>query len=98
MSGLRTCLQYNTYSKFCLYLLIALPFIDWEKAVAEYEKENKCDIIVKFLANLKKKLADISESEYKEICRNAARVVTRIRQGYDFIDVVEEIIGSKVKA
>lgn len=29
---------------------------------------------------------------------NAARVATRIRQGYDFIDSVEEIIGTEVKA
>ena len=29
---------------------------------------------------------------------NAARVAIRIRQGYDFIDSVEEIIGTEVKA
>ena len=98
-SGLGTYLQYNTSSKFCLYLSIGLPVIVWEKAAtAEYVKENKCGIIVKSLENLEKKLDSVSESEYIEIRCNAARVATRIRQGYDFIDSVEEIIGNEVKA
>lgn len=98
-SGLGIYLQYNTSSKFCLYLSIGLPVIVWEKAAtAEYVKEKKCGIIVKSLANLERELDSVSESEYKEIRCNAARVATRIRQGYDFIDSVEEIIGTEVKA
>lgn len=98
-SGLGIYLKYNTSSKFCLYLSIGLSVIVWEKAAtAEYVKENKCGIIVKSLANLERELDSVSESEYKEIRCNAARVATRIRQCYDFIDSVDEIIGTEVKA
>lgn len=96
-SGLGTYLKYNTSSKFCLYLSIGLPVIVWEKsAVAEYVKEHKCGIIIKTLANLDRELDDVSESAYIEMRCNATEVAARIRKGQDFIDAVEEIVGSEV--
>lgn len=86
-------LKINNPHKTSLYLASDIPVVIWEKAaLAGFIKKNRCGITVKSLEDLHGALHSISEAEYTEMKKDAARVGRRLRNGYYTKRVVRSIL------
>ena len=78
-------LRLNNPHKVSLYLASGIPVIIWkEAALAPFVVQNGLGIAVSSLNELPEALAQIDESQYEEMTKNAARWGERIRKGYFF--------------
>ena len=76
-------LRVNNPHKTSLYLAAGIPVIIWaEAALAEFVSENECGITITSLEGLSARLKNVSEEEYENLKKNAARVGEKLRKGY----------------
>lgn len=75
-------LKYNNPHKFSLYLAAGKPVIAWKKAaIADFIKDQDVGIVVDNLEELHKKMASITESDYKVMRDNALSIRKRLMSG-----------------
>ena len=75
-------LSYNNPHKTSLYLASGFPVIIWDKAaLSDFVLENNCGITVSSLDEIGQKIAALTDNDYRELCRNAARVGHFLRNG-----------------
>ncbi len=86
-------LKINNPHKTSLYLSSGLPVIIWkEAALSEFVCENNCGITVNSLSEIPKKISELSDEEYKNICEQARIVGSRMRKGFYLSRAVEQCI------
>lgn len=75
-------LKYNDPHKLSLYLACAIPVIVWKKsAVASFVEKNHVGITVNSLYELNDRISNLSEAEYKNLCKNAENISNQVRHG-----------------
>lgn len=85
-------LRYNTPHKLSLYLAAGLPVIVWEQsAMAKWVRDQGVGILVNSWADAIGKIKQMSEAEYRELCMQAKKIGTRLRNGEFLKRVLEEI-------
>lgn len=83
--------RYNSPHKTSLYLSSGIPVIVWKKAgIAQFIKENNLGIIVENIDNLDEILNKISDSEYKQMKKEAEDYAYKIRNGENILAAVKE--------
>ena len=76
-------LKLNNPHKLSLYLSSYLPVIIWEEAAeADFIEKNHCGLTVKSLSEIPKQLKKLSESDYAELAKNAAKIAKKLKSGY----------------
>lgn len=86
-------LKYNNPHKTSLYLRCGLPVIIWSKAaLADFITQNNAGFCVDSLQQIDEKLRSLTESEYTEMCSNAARICRQISTGYYFRTAAAEAV------
>lgn len=89
-------LRYNSSHKASLYLAAGLPLVLWEESsLKDFARENNIGITVGSLDELPGKIAAVSDSEYRQMRENAARVGKKLREGGMLTGVLTEIDGEK---
>ena len=84
-------LKYNNPHKTSLYLASGIPVIIWKHAaMADFVLDNKVGIVVDSLYDIKHAIEDISNSQYKEMCRNVKDISEKLRKGYYFTKALEK--------
>ncbi|MHC5228626.1 glycosyltransferase [Enterococcus sp. LJL99] len=72
----------NTPGKLPLYLASDQPVIIWSKApLAKYVAENNLGFVLDDLGQLPRKMDELTEEMYVEMCENVRRISPLIRQG-----------------
>jgi glycosyltransferase involved in cell wall biosynthesis len=76
-------LRYNDPHKLSLYLSAGLPVVVWEQsAVKEFVLGNNVGISVENINEFYEKYQEITEEEYRLMCRNANEIAKKLHQGY----------------
>ena len=76
-------LRINNPHKTSLYLAAGIPVIVWTgSALAEFVRKHECGIAVDSLCELSERIAEMSETEYDSIRRQAEAVGEKLRRGY----------------
>jgi len=82
-----------TSHKFSLYLLAKLPVICWDQSSeAELIEKENLGFLISSLDEIDEKLENISEKQYKEMQRNVSKYSAKIKQGYFFKQVINEVV------
>ena len=85
-------LKYNNPHKVSLYLTAMLPVIVWSNsAMADFVTKNKLGITVDKLEDISKKIAELTEEEYKEMINNAKNVSNSLKQGKYLSKAIEKL-------
>lgn len=80
--GFGNYLRYNNPHKVSLYLTAGIPVIVWkESALADYIEKNHLGIAVNNLNEIEKKINNLSNKEYNEICDNIKAVSKKLKNG-----------------
>jgi len=88
-------LRYNNPHKTSLYLSAGLPVIIWkEAAMADFICQNKAGFTVSSLYEVEDAIRDLSEEDYSEMCRNAAMISERLREGYYFTTALDKAMST----
>lgn len=86
-------LRYNNPHKTSLYLSAGIPVIVWkEAAIAQFVIKNKVGIAVENLHELDTIIANIKDSEYTDMCKNAIHIAERLRKGAYFYEALERCL------
>lgn len=87
-------LKYNNPHKTSLYLASELPVIVWEdSALADFIKNNKVGITIKNLDEIKTKIDNLTNENYKEMVNNTKTIAEDLHNGMYLTNVLKEIEG-----
>lgn len=82
-----------TSHKTSLYLLAKLPIICWNQSPeAELIEKENLVFFISSLDEIDEKLEDMSEKQYKQMQRNVSKYSSKIKQGYFFKHVINEVV------
>ena len=74
--------KYNNPHKVSLYLSCGLPVIVWKQAaISNFIKDKRVGLVIESLIDLPSSIQSLSLENYNEMCMNAKRVGTMIREG-----------------
>ena len=83
--------KYNSPHKTSLYLSCGIPVIVWKEAgIARFIQKNNLGLIVENIDNLDEVLNKISDSEYKQMKKNAENYAYKIRKGENVLRALNE--------
>lgn len=92
-------LRYNNPHKLSLYLSAGLPVIIWSQAAqAQFVIKNGVGFCVDSLREIKTRMEEIQEAQYREYVRKAEAVSQKLKNGYYFkyaLEKAEEILCPK---
>lgn len=84
-------LRYNNPHKASLYLAACLPIIVWkEAAIAEFVIKNNLGFTVDSLEQLKDRIQDLTEIEYKKIIESVRPISKKLNQGFFIKKVIKK--------
>lgn len=91
--GFGEYLKYNNPHKVSLYLTAGIPVIVWEQsALAKFIKENHLGITINTLNELKDKINNITEDEYKTMLENTKRISEKTKNGMFLTEALNKIL------
>lgn len=86
-------LRYNNPHKTSLYLACGMPVIVWrEAAIADFVLKNEVGIAVESLSGLDEIISAINDESYQRMCKNAARIGQKLRDGEYFKAAMEQAL------
>ena len=87
-------LRINNPHKMSLYLASGMPVIVWkEAAAAKFTEENGVGLAVESLQEVKRKIREIPEEEYREMARRAGEIGAGLRSGIRLVAALEKAEG-----
>lgn len=82
-----------TSHKTSLYLLAKLPIICWNQSPeAELIEKENLGFLISSLDEIDEKLENMSEKQYKQMQQNVSKYSSKIKQGYFFKHVINEVV------
>lgn len=89
--GLGEYLRYNASHKLSLYLAAGMPVIVWkESGVAPFVEKNHLGLTIGSLEEIPQRLDNLSEEDFKDICKSAARMGENLRRGRNLLRAISE--------
>lgn len=86
-------MRYNAPHKVSLYLSCGMPIITWSQAAnAEYVTKHKIGLVIDDLDQLDELLDSVTNEQYQELQQNARALGKKIREGYFFNRITNELI------